>query len=300
MAKRTALPFSAPGGSGAVSIASTSSKALSHARAPLHMSGGVRVFAGHGAPLMVTGFGPFPGVADNASARLVSALAAHRAAHQQGEALSQVPLIAAVLPTCWDEGLAMAADLVLTHRPRAVLHFGVSSRAQGFEIELIARNATCAVEDAAGDLPALTLLQYGGPPRCRATIPVLAMVERLRLLSIPAVASRDAGLYLCNAVMYQTLGLAARHALPLHAGFIHIPEQIFGINGGTAGSTARTSARPARGGGRQGERAGASAGLKWSEAVSGALALSRLAARLPAPRSRASALRSPHRGGRIA
>ena len=85
-----------------------------------------------GAPirLLVTGFGPFPGVRDNPSERLVRRIAASRR-------LRRIPgdLRTAVLPTAWEPVRLATPQLLAEHDPELVLHLGVHTRADGFRIE---------------------------------------------------------------------------------------------------------------------------------------------------------------------
>jgi pyroglutamyl-peptidase len=169
--------------------------------------------------VLITGFGPFPGVPVNASGVLATRLAA--AARRR---FSDAAIHAALLPTEWDRGPARAARWIARLKPSIVLHFGVSSEAAGFVIERRAVNACVEYADGAGLFPALTVLDPDGPKRRMATLPVRLIVTRLRALGLPATASDDAGMYLCNAVLYGSLGSASD--LPLIAGFVHLPASL--------------------------------------------------------------------------
>ena len=89
-----------------------------------------------GVTVLVTGFGPFPEVPFNASATLVAALA-----ETMRIAEPRARLFTAMLPTDWRQAPAEAMALIDRLRPDVVLHFGVSGRAEGFEIETRAVNA---------------------------------------------------------------------------------------------------------------------------------------------------------------
>jgi pyroglutamyl-peptidase len=53
-------------------------------------------------------------------------------------------------------------------------------------------------------------------------------VTRLRRRGLPARISRDAGGYLCNALLYHSLEIARRSSLPSRTGFIHLPANLVG------------------------------------------------------------------------
>src|SRR5262245_29794846 len=151
--------------------------------------------------VLITGFGPFPGVPVNATMRLVPELV-RTGAHLHPD----VRILSEILATEWAAAPQRLEPLLAEARPDLVLHFGVSSRARGFEIEARARNACTQSPDAAGALPAGAAVQEGGAEHLATSLPVQHIVTRLRLRGIPAFVSRDAGGYLCNATLYHSLG----------------------------------------------------------------------------------------------
>jgi len=196
--------------------------------------------------VLVTGFGPFPGVPINATMRLVPALA-----DEVPRLFPGVRVATEILATEWLSAPRRLASVLAEVRPDLVLHIGVSSRARGFEIESRARNACIASPDAAGALPPAPSVREDGAEHLAAGLPVRHIVTRLRRRGIPAFVSRDAGGYLCNATLYHSL-MCARDAPGRRVGFIHIPE---------------TLARP---GGANRGRVGACP-LTWEQALAGGL-----------------------------
>jgi pyroglutamyl-peptidase len=203
--------------------------------------------------ILITGFGPFPGAPQNASSLLAEAVA--EAA--RGE-LPGFKVHAETLPTEWQAGPARLAGLLDEHQPTLALHFGVSRRATGFVIETRARNATQCVADACGEAPRGDVLLDDGPDEIGVTLPTSQIVDRLRRLRLPVQLSRDAGGYLCNALLYHSLDHARRRSGPgfgPRRGFIHIPDRLVG------GKT-RGVMRPA-----------AASRLEWDGAVRGGMAI---------------------------
>jgi pyroglutamyl-peptidase len=168
--------------------------------------------------ILVTGFGPFPGVPVNASAILVAAL---RDAPPFGAAIARLHM--AVLPTDWAEAPARARALIEELAPDLVLHFGVSARARDFQIETRAFNLRRSSPDCAGRLPGGNYVKPSGPPVLGATLPAALLVRQLGLAGIPASLSRDAGRYLCNATLYSSLLHGRSLQRPPRIGFVHIP-----------------------------------------------------------------------------
>ncbi len=169
--------------------------------------------------VLITGFGPFPGVEVN-----FSGLFAVRIAAAARRRFPGVAIHVARLPTEWERGTERAAQAILRVKPSIVLHFGVSTAAAGFVIERQAVNACMAHADGAGMLPPFALIEPGGPKRRLTSLPVHRIVTRLQARGLPAAASDDAGTYLCNAVLYRSLGAASAPATI--AGFVHLPASL--------------------------------------------------------------------------
>lgn len=171
--------------------------------------------------ILLTGFGPFPGVQENASERFVPKLA-----HLAARRFSAHRVVARILPTEWERGPSRIATLYQRERPKLVLHFGVSNRATSYVVETVARNACNPSEDAVGALPAGQMLDQEGPLTRGVQVPADEIVKRLAAIHVPAVTSEDAGGYLCNAVLYRSLELAEETDHVEGVGFFHIPQHI--------------------------------------------------------------------------
>lgn len=171
--------------------------------------------------VLLTGFGPFPTVAANATSILVP-----RIAEATRRAVPGIAIAAHILPTEWEQSLSLLAELMRRLRPAIALHFGVSSRATGFEIETRGRNRCSQSEDAAGRMPSHECISPGGPEYLPATLPAAHIVGRLRRRGLPAQLSRDAGGYLCNALLYRSLEIARTSGAPGRSGFVHLPSSL--------------------------------------------------------------------------
>ena len=193
--------------------------------------------------VLVTGFGPFPGVAVNATALLLPRIARRIRSLRPSAAVRAV-----ALPTEWDRGRLRARAAIVRHRPDVVVHFGVSSKAEGFVLETEGTSACRLSPDAVGVLPGADVVD-----RVPATFPFGTVQARLVSLGLPVELSDDAGSYLCNAVLYQTLSLPPP-IRPSVAGFIHIPSALAGE-------------------GDDGRRPAATSPLSQAEAIEGAAAI---------------------------
>lgn len=173
--------------------------------------------------ILLTGFGPFPGIAENATARLVPALA--QAARRT---FPNCNVVDDILNTSWDSAPEHVRQLMARHRPALALHFGVASCATGFLIERHAHNLCRHAPDADGCLPQFDRLDENGPDLHPVSIDVAKIEARLKARGFPVSLSDDAGGYLCNAVLYHSLTATQALQLPCRAGFIHIPSDLDG------------------------------------------------------------------------
>ena len=165
--------------------------------------------------VLATGFGPFPGIERNASEAIVRALG------RFPECAPRVEVETAVIPVAWAEAQGVARRAIARFEPHAVLHFGVSKRAQGFEIETRAFNIGGPKEDAAGVVRPVTRLVRGAPRLLEASLPPRLLLRALRSGGYPAELSNNAGRYLCNALFYWSLMDAQAHGRLVS--FVHIP-----------------------------------------------------------------------------
>jgi pyroglutamyl-peptidase len=175
--------------------------------------------------IVLTGFGPFPGVEVNASAKLVTDLAV--AVRVQ---FPDYDVIGEILPTEWIAAPRRMLQLLDGINPALVLHFGVSQHAQGFELELIGRNMRTSLQDAAGELPPTVEVIPEGPALLAATLPAERIVVRLSRLGLPCQTSDNAGTYLCNTMLYHSLATARTRPPPYPVGFIHVPARLIGAD----------------------------------------------------------------------
>ena len=88
-----------------------------------------------GRRILVTGFGPFPGVGFNPSGHLIDMLRATPPDLPAGSVL-----MTETLPTVWQDAWPALRAHMQTHDPQVVIMFGFSARADGFTLETRAAN----------------------------------------------------------------------------------------------------------------------------------------------------------------
>ena len=167
--------------------------------------------------VLLTGFGPFPGVPANPSGWLAETLAERwLSAETDGR------VHARILPTEW-EAAALIPRLCETLQPHVMIHFGVSEHASTFRIERSAHNRAAPRADARGTLPPSPVIFAEGAARLDTAFPAGALARHLKTSGVAAVTSHSAGHYLCNFLYYHSLDWALRQPTPPLVLFVHIP-----------------------------------------------------------------------------
>jgi pyroglutamyl-peptidase len=165
--------------------------------------------------VLVTGFGPFPGVSRNPTGTVVQRL-------QQRPANGLWNLHAHVLATEYASASIRIATLLRSIEPDVCICFGVASPGP-IRLERVARNETTAAgPDNAGDLRFGTI-EPQGSPFYLSTLPLDAIAETLRLAGYAVELSDDAGGYVCNHIFYVARHVVETFAPSISCGFVHFP-----------------------------------------------------------------------------
>jgi len=166
--------------------------------------------------ILLTGFEPFAGAADNPSRRAVLALAA---APPPG-----TRIVAAILPVRYASAAEALRAAVLAHRPDVLIATGLAGGRAEISVERVAINVDDAgLADNDGTQHIDTPVVAGGPAAYFATLPIKAVASAIRAAGIPALVSQTAGTFLCNHVFYVACHLAATELPAMRAGFLHLP-----------------------------------------------------------------------------
>jgi pyroglutamyl-peptidase len=173
--------------------------------------------------IVLTGFGPFPGIPYNATQTLIP-----RLANDTRALFPAYDVVAEILPTEWGVAPARLKVLFDAGNVALVLHFGVAQDTKGFRLELVGRNLQTSLEDAAGNLPESSRVIEGGPDLLASTLPAERIAARLMGLGLPCATSDNAGTFLCNALLYHSLAVSRAAPSPRLAGFVHIPASLVG------------------------------------------------------------------------
>ena len=168
--------------------------------------------------VLVTGFDAFGGDALNPSWLAVQALRRSQIAGHR--------VVAARLPTVFDESLRVLHGLLDRHRPALVLCVGQAGGRGAISLERVAININDArIADNACAQPVDTPVVAQGPAAYFSTLPIKAMLLALQREGVAAEVSQTAGTFVCNHVFYGLMhALATRRGFAgTRGGFIHVP-----------------------------------------------------------------------------
>lgn len=164
--------------------------------------------------ILVTGFLPFPGAPVNPTEQLIRRLPKRLGSHQFG-----VDFVFKVLPTTWAGRQDVTAGLRDQIAPDAIVHFGVDGTRRTMNIETRAVNrATRVRPDAAGRSQDRPELSTTGARSRHSTLPSRALRDAAQISGAPAKLSIDAGSYLCNATLWDSIGSG------IPSIFVHVPS----------------------------------------------------------------------------
>jgi pyroglutamyl-peptidase len=138
-------------------------------------------------------------------------------------ALSDVELSSHIFPVTYQAVDRELPELIATHRPHALLMFGLASRTPYVRVETRARNAvTTTWPDADGTH--VRKSSIAGTADALAFGPhTLKLLRAAQATGIDARASRDAGAYLCNYLSWRAIEATSSESGPHLAAFVHVP-----------------------------------------------------------------------------
>lgn len=169
--------------------------------------------------VLLTGFDPFGGQLINSSWEAVQVLHRHTILGHR--------IVAAQLPTVFDQSCDVLSALLRKHHPGLVLCVGQAGGRKAIALEQVAINLNDApMPDNAGLQPIDTAVIPAGPAAYFTSLPVKSIAKALLSKGIQAELSLSAGTFVCNHVFYNLM-----HALITQSslkntcgGFVHVPQ----------------------------------------------------------------------------
>ena len=188
--------------------------------------------------ILITGFDPFGGENVNPAYEAVKLLP---------DTIAGAEIIKLEVPTRFHRAGAVLEDAMQRHKPDAVICVGQAGGRAAITPEKVAINLMDGrIPDNAGYQPLDAPIREDGETAYFTSLPVKAMVQRMRDAGIPAAVSYTAGTYVCNYLLYTLLYLIDKKYPNVRGGFIHVPyamEQVINKPLGTPSMDLRQIAR---------------------------------------------------------
>lgn len=165
--------------------------------------------------IMITGFDPFGGESVNP---------AYEAVKWLPDVIGGAQIIKLEVPTVFKKAGEVLKAGIEEHQPDAVICVGQAGGRSGICVEKVAINFQDArIPDNEQNQPVDQAVEEDGETAYFATVPVKAMVAKMRENGIPAFVSYTAGTFVCNELMYELLYLIHKKYPHIRGGFIHVP-----------------------------------------------------------------------------
>ena len=165
--------------------------------------------------ILVTGFDPFGGEEVNPAIETVKRLP---------DTIGGAKIIKLEIPTVCHQSLRVIDEAIAGYAPDVVLSVGQAGGRPDITVERVRINVDdCRIPDNAGNQIVDEPIYADGPAAYFVTVPIKAMVQRIRERNIPASVSNTAGTFVCNHVTYGVCHLLAVKYPGKRSGFIHIP-----------------------------------------------------------------------------
>ena len=165
--------------------------------------------------ILITGFDPFGGEEVNPAIETVKRLP---------DTIGGAKIIKLEIPTVCHQSLRVIDEAIAGYDPDVVLSVGQAGGRPDITVERVGINVDdCRIPDNAGNQIVDEPIYADGPAAYFVTVPIKAMVQRIRERNIPASVSNTAGTFVCNHVTYGVCHLLAVKYPGKRSGFIHIP-----------------------------------------------------------------------------
>jgi pyroglutamyl-peptidase len=170
--------------------------------------------------LLLSAFDPFGGDVVNPALEAVKLVP---------DRIGDTEIIKLEVPTVFHKCIDLLVTAIKKEKPDAVLCIGQAGGRFDITPERVAINVDDArIPDNEGNQP-VGPVYHDGDAAYFATLPIKAMVKKIRDAGLPSSVSNTAGTFVCNHIMYGLLYHIARSFPHIKGGFIHvpfIPEQV--------------------------------------------------------------------------
>ncbi len=165
--------------------------------------------------ILVTGFDAFGGERINPALETVKRLPDY---------IAGAEIVKLEVPTVCHKCLQVIEEAIRQLDPDVVLSVGQAGGRAEISVERVGINVDdYRIPDNEGNQPIDEPVVLGGPAAYFVTVPVKAMVQKMRERNIPASISNSAGTFVCNHVTYGVCHMLATKYPGKRSGFLHIP-----------------------------------------------------------------------------
>lgn len=165
--------------------------------------------------VLVTGFEPFGGEKVNPSWEVARALPS---------TIAEAEVVSVHVPVAFGRGPEVVARAVREQHPDLVVCLGQAGGRTAITPEFVGINQMDAsVPDNDGKQPRDQKIASDGPDAYFSTLPVRKMTDAMVAAGVPAQVSYTAGTYVCNDVLYETVGMLREEFPGVRGGFVHVP-----------------------------------------------------------------------------
>jgi pyroglutamyl-peptidase len=164
--------------------------------------------------LLLTAFDPFGGDTVNPAQEAVKLVPPR---------VGTVEVVKLEVPTVFRKSIDRVVEAIKKEKPDAVLCVGQAGGRFDITPERVAINVDDArIKDNEGNQPVGPIYE-DGENAYFASLPIKAMVKKIREAGLPSSVSNTAGTFVCNHLMYGVLYHLSRDFPGLRGGFVHVP-----------------------------------------------------------------------------
>jgi pyroglutamyl-peptidase len=165
--------------------------------------------------VLITGFGPFDNHDVNPSELIIESL--------NGSYMSDYQVIGIVLTVDFEDAVKEIKQAISKYNPDLIISFGLAPSATKIRVETIGINIRYN-PNTQNPLLSIKRVNKSGPFFTFSNIKIKDTVDAINNENIPCVQSYHAGLYVCNALFYDTLFYLYNKNLEIPMDFIHVPK----------------------------------------------------------------------------
>ena len=165
--------------------------------------------------VLLTAFNPFGGESVNPAQEAVEAVA---------DTVAGAEVVKLVVPTVFKKSIETVHEAMKKEKPDVTFCIGQAGGRIGLTPERVAINLDDArIEDNEGNQPVDSPIFEDGKNAYFTSLPVKAMVQKIKDAGVPSSISYTAGTFVCNHLMYGVLYYIEKEFPGMKGGFMHVP-----------------------------------------------------------------------------